>query len=442
MFHHNRGRRSRTAATAANTGGPHSSDDEYDDEVFYREQSQTRGNVDNQGQGHLFGGLARFGSQSQTQPQRSQSPSVTSTTSSEAAVGVGTGAATTTTTGAAHPVLLMPRHERRRRAREMTERMNEYYQQGGSMSSSSESSQAESAAPENAFASLELLLNQQQEKQQQKQPEESSMVAPPPEPQIDLLPPDAHPAPYDENPIVEKAAVVEAHGDLHRSGPPTPLTVGSTSTAGLTNNPQRPLVPEAAPAHTATNTSTTTVPTVPSPRDDTLPNDSMAAHDQDDAGQAWIETDPSGGGIPEERNLAASQNTVHIASQVSTKTHSTKRSRGRDNYKHNVPTPSYTSFSPPGRNSVSSTTRRLANSQMDPLPNSLLEKTRRIAMKQAKSTAAAAAAAATANTRAQRSLGPTSSSTQQRSSLKPVSIVNSKSIVGTRYVSYLLNVCV
>jgi hypothetical protein len=140
-----------------------------------------------------------------------------------------------------------------------------------------------------------------------------------------------------------------------------------------------------------------------------------------------------------------SKETVQIyTSQVTTKPN-TKRSRGRDQFKsYNVPTPSYTTFSP-GRNSSSTSsgsgTRRVAtNSQLDPPPpNSLLEKTRRIAMKQA-----ATAAAAAASTRMERGLGTTGSFTQQiasQQSRKPVPIVNSKSIVGTRYVYFYICKC-
>jgi hypothetical protein len=273
-------------------------------------------------------------------------------------------------------------------------------------------------------------------------------MAPPPEPQVDLLPSDiAHTVPHnDEPPIAEKLAPMEAHGNnttsLHRSSPPTLSAAEPNSAAGFTNDAQGPLIPEAASAHTATGTDTTAIPTGSSPGDAASTNDS-GAHDHDDAGQAGIETDPSGGGMPEESNLSTSQATVHT-SHVSTKT-STKRSRGRDQYKHNVPTPSYTSFSSPGRNSgnTSSSTRRMANSQLDPPPSSLLETTRRIAMKQAKTSVAVAAAAAAASTSAKRGRGANISGTQQRTSqrsLKPVSIVNSKSIVGTRYVSFFLNV--
>lgn len=303
------------------------------------------------------------------------------------------------------------------------------------MSSSSESSQAESVHPENAFASLELLLNQQQQ-----QPEESSMARLPPEPQVDLSPPDAHPAPHNnEPPAVEKPAAVDDHGNnttsLRSYSPPTLSTLGPTTTSAgfTTGDPQEPPVPEATAAHTPT----ATIPTGPSPGDADFPSDS-GAHDHDYTGQARIETNPSSS-MPEERNLAASQQTAHT-SQVTTKTN-TKRSRGRDQYKHNVPTPSYTSFSPCRNSSnISSSTRRLANSQLDPPPNSLLEKTRRIAMKQT-----AAAAAAAASTRMERDRGTTSSSAQQRASLqnrKPVPIVNSKSIVGTRYVSFFIKMLV
>jgi hypothetical protein len=253
-------------------------------------------------------------------------------------------------------------------------------------------------------------------------------MAPPPEPQVDLLPPeDAHPVPHNEPPIVEKPAAVDDHGktSLPRYNPPTlplPAEGPTTTTPGFTRDPQGPLVPEAVATHAATTDNTATIPAGPSPEDAAFPNDS-GAHDHNDAGQA---------GMPEERNLVASQQTVHT-SQVTTKTNA-KRSRGRDQYKYNVPTPSYTSFSPLRNSSNSSTsTRYLANSQLDPTSNSLLEQTRRIAMKQAKSTAAAAAA----STRTERGLGSTnSSSAQQRR--KPVPIVNSKSIVGSRYVSFYL----
>jgi hypothetical protein len=416
-FHRNSNRRSRVAAA---DGGPQSSDDEYDDEVFYREQSQHGGN-----QGHLLFAGMQYNSQSQSQTQQgSQSPtghSSSTTTSSEAAAAA----------SSARPVQLMPRHERRRRAREMMERMNEYYEQGESTSSPSDASQAEStagAAPENAFASLELLLNQQVQ-QQQVQQQQASLVAPVQrqKPQVGLLQPEAQLA-APEPPAEQAPAVVDERSNvypLNHHSPPIPAAMGPTT--GTIGDPQGPLVPAASAPTTTTMTTTTTTTTTCAPLGDADFTNEFGANDA--SAPAWDKTNTTGR-LAEGGNYASEQTVQTTQGQKKT-----KRSRGRDHY--NVPTPSYTSFSPCRSSSISNSSRRLGNPDPGPRPTSLLEMTRRIEMKQAKSTAAAAAAV---GTRTERGFGTTTHNAQQhRASLqsrKPVSIVNSKSIVGTRYVLF------
>lgn len=265
------------------------------------------------------------------------------------------------------PVALpVPRHERKRRARELEERMN----QGCFSMSSSESSQQETVESEasNAFAALESLLHQQEQQQQHQDHEGSDGLG------------------AGETSVAQATLNPSAEG----AGESADSTVARRQQAVETDQHVPACAPAMDTSPTVDHTTTRDVSSLGSTEADEFPPPA------DDNG--WEATESS--------LMSASQ--ASLPPSLPGHVRKRRRSHPRDH----VPTPSYTVPCEPQRDHG----------------YSLLETTRRMAMKQARQSANATTAAA--NSRDKGLLGVAASQRNKRQC--PVAIVNSKSIVGTR----------
>ena len=266
-------------------------------------------------------------------------------------------------------IQLLPRHERKRRAREMAIRNYDYC----SMSSSEDSSQAgESSAiasngkETNAFASLENMLNQQPEHEQ---------VLPPPEVQAD-------------DSMEQEREVAHPNISLRQF-------------ESTVNAPVLPVASTTEPAVAITAHLTSAA---------SLPRPMM----REEHGIDSLQTDNAS-------EVYSFLSDVHSGSQATTTiaASNTNRPRHSRDWRDNLPTPSYTTCSPPASN-------------LDDSSSFLLEKTRRMAMKQH----ARINSNNNHNTATKEQPLYLSTNTLQANvgkSQKPAAIVQSKSIVGTRY---------